>query len=128
MKKLTTLLSLSLLSFAGFSQNQIGGQKDAHGCLPGAGYQWSYLEKRCIRPFELKVQLINANKTFNAGILFNSSRSKAEVFSKEGFVILTKSKTDFYSGKLFGKSVTLSKKNGKWILSNSHNKILYTQP
>ena len=31
----------------------IGGDRDAHGCLPAAGYAWCELEKRCVRPWEL---------------------------------------------------------------------------
>ncbi|RVU23444.1 hypothetical protein EOJ36_10200 [Sandaracinomonas limnophila] len=124
---MTTILII-IISILGLSHNQIGGQKDSNGCLTGAGFQWSNLEKSCIRAFELKIQLTNSKKSFNAGVLFNSNKSKAEVFSKEGSYILTKYKTDNYSGKLAGKPITLHKKNGKWIVSNSQNKILYSQP
>ena len=31
----------------------IGGDRDAHGCLPAAGYAWCEREKRCVRPWEL---------------------------------------------------------------------------
>jgi hypothetical protein len=31
----------------------IGGDRDAHGCLPAAGYTWCEREKRCVRPWEL---------------------------------------------------------------------------
>ncbi|HRK72783.1 MAG TPA: hypothetical protein PLL64_00800 [Rhodothermales bacterium] len=45
-----------LLGFASVSSAQdspiIGGDQDAHGCNPSAGYTWSALKKTCIRIFE----------------------------------------------------------------------------
>jgi len=34
-----------------------GGDRDAHGCLPSAGYQWCARTARCERPWELAKQL-----------------------------------------------------------------------
>ena len=31
----------------------IGGDRDAHGCLPAAGYQWCARTNQCERPLEL---------------------------------------------------------------------------
>lgn len=31
----------------------IGGQRDAHGCLPAAGDQWCTRTRQCERPWEL---------------------------------------------------------------------------
>ncbi len=31
----------------------IGGDRDAHNCLPAAGYTWCEREKQCVRPWEL---------------------------------------------------------------------------
>lgn len=31
----------------------IGGDRDAQGCLPAAGYAWCEREKQCVRPWEL---------------------------------------------------------------------------
>lgn len=31
----------------------IGGDRDAHGCLPAAGYRWCQRSGRCERPWEL---------------------------------------------------------------------------
>ena len=30
----------------------IGGTKDAHGCLPGAGYSWCDAKEKCLRVWE----------------------------------------------------------------------------
>ena len=32
---------------------EVGGDQDAHGCTPGAGYSWCAKEKDCVRPWEL---------------------------------------------------------------------------
>lgn len=37
----------------------LGGDRDAHGCIPSAGYQWSEAEQACIRPWEHNVQTGN---------------------------------------------------------------------
>ena len=34
----------------------VGGQRDAHGCLPAAGYSWCAKENACVRPWELSAQ------------------------------------------------------------------------
>ncbi len=31
----------------------VGGDRDAHGCLPSAGYRWCERSARCERPWEL---------------------------------------------------------------------------
>ena len=31
----------------------IGGDRDAHGCLPAAGYAWCARVQQCVRPWEL---------------------------------------------------------------------------
>ena len=31
----------------------IGGDRDAHGCLPAAGYVWCARVQQCVRPWEL---------------------------------------------------------------------------
>jgi hypothetical protein len=35
------------------SPQVVGGDRDAHGCLPSAGYQWCERENACVRPWEL---------------------------------------------------------------------------
>ena len=31
----------------------VGGDRDAHGCIPSAGYRWCARSARCERPWEL---------------------------------------------------------------------------
>ena len=33
-------------------ERQIGGEKDEHGCLPAAGYQWCESKQECVRAWE----------------------------------------------------------------------------
>jgi len=50
-KKLILILIVVLL--IGCSQEQnIGGEKDEHGCLGAAGYRWCSSEQKCMRMWE----------------------------------------------------------------------------
>lgn len=40
------------------SPSPIGGQKDIHGCLTGAGYRWNSQARQCLRPWESKVRIL----------------------------------------------------------------------
>lgn len=42
-------------------QRAIGGDRDAHGRLPAAGYSWCARENRCVRPWELAEEKKFAN-------------------------------------------------------------------
>ncbi|AWT15614.1 hypothetical protein [Stenotrophomonas maltophilia] len=35
------------------SMTKVGGDRDAHGCIGSAGYQWCEHSQRCERPWEL---------------------------------------------------------------------------
>lgn len=60
----------------------VGSDRDSHGCISSAGYQWSELLKDCIRPFEKgsRLKAANGNETFAAYLVFNSDSSKVELF------------------------------------------------
>jgi membrane-bound inhibitor of C-type lysozyme len=71
MKKSILVVSLIALFAAGiffvFRVNTdipraIGGQKDAHGCLPGAGYSWCEAKHSCIRVWETSCTAAPAKK------------------------------------------------------------------
>lgn len=34
--------------------NVVGGDRDVHGCIPSAGYQWCEKLGECVRPWELE--------------------------------------------------------------------------
>lgn len=46
----------------------VGGDTDAQGCIPSAGYTWCEKTKQCERPWELAEQkgFENRNKQFTA--------------------------------------------------------------
>lgn len=35
------------------TETQVGADRDAHGCIPSAGYQWCEQQQQCVRPWEL---------------------------------------------------------------------------
>ncbi|BFM44409.1 hypothetical protein CFS9_30500 [Flavobacterium sp. CFS9] len=60
----------------------VGGDSDAHGCKPSAGYTWSALKKECVRLFEVGTKLAHSEdgKTYStvAYVIFDGN--KAELF------------------------------------------------
>lgn len=63
----------------------VGDDKDEHGCIGSAGYQWSVLKNKCLRAFEeadakLLPAKAAATYTSSAIVLFNDDQSKAELY------------------------------------------------
>jgi len=57
MKRLIATLCLTiavLLGSAGCTQKLLGGDRDNHGCIGSAGYEWSPEKQQCVRPWEHK--------------------------------------------------------------------------
>lgn len=52
-KILTPLLLLGITACSSTTQEPIGGDRDAHGCLPAAGYLWCERTQTCERSWEL---------------------------------------------------------------------------
>ncbi|PKH07393.1 hypothetical protein [Moritella sp. Urea-trap-13] len=53
MKLLTPLLCLGITACSATQPEVIGGDRDAHGCLPAAGYLWCERTQTCERSWEL---------------------------------------------------------------------------
>lgn len=57
MKKKLFILILSIGVISGCSGSQqssiVGNDKDSHGCIASAGYQWCHKENSCVRSWEL---------------------------------------------------------------------------
>lgn len=102
---------------------KVGGDKDKHGCIHSAGYTWSEINKTCIRPFELKNQLFNADKTFIASVNISNDGKNAEVFSKEGYFLMLKKNDSTYE---HSKAILIIGKN-HWLFSDKKNNIEYTK-
>jgi len=52
------------------SQQLVGNDRDAHGCIGSAGYSWSEAEQKCVRPWEE-----NASSTSNDTNASNSTQN-----------------------------------------------------
>lgn len=55
-KKLMILFVLGFLFMGCAKESEpqlVGGDRDAHGCIPSAGYSWCERTKQCERPWEL---------------------------------------------------------------------------
>lgn len=90
MKKLVSALALSATLSACAAQHDtdatlIGGQKDAHGCLTGAGQSYSYLKKACVQVFNVAdIRLDDpANSTLAVYAILSADRQQAEVFAAD---------------------------------------------
>ncbi|HFK2927287.1 TPA: hypothetical protein ACGY8I_002418 [Aeromonas hydrophila] len=83
-----TLMAASLLLAACSTPEQhlVGADRDSHGCIGSAGYQWSALTKQCVRLFEQGIRLnpTDAGQTSSAFVLFNADQSQAELTLPSG--------------------------------------------
>lgn len=61
-----------------------GGDRDAHGCIPSAGYTWSAVKNKCIRIFEDGTRLNSfRGDEKSAYVVFDDSGKKAEAYIPE---------------------------------------------
>ena len=136
---------LSLIPFALFllsttcsaQQNPsiVGADRDEHNCIGSAGYQWSMLQKKCIRIFEDGIRLdpvaSDLNKTLSAFVVFKSESENAQV---EMFIpgvkdsILLKNIKKGEAGTWKNANYTLVLKGGMYTLSDKNKKSLYQGP
>ncbi len=116
------------------SENKMGNDRDEHGCIASAGYQWSELLKDCIRPFEKGIKLISATDEFSqfaSFLIVNADSSKVEVFmpkTKERPILIRQkpqASVEIWKAENHPTlSVTLSK--GKWKLLEN-DEVIYEQ-
>lgn len=100
---------------------KVGADRDKHGCIHSAGYTWSEINKTCLRPFELKNKLFNGDRTFIAAVNVSNDGKIAEVFSKEGYFLMTKKNDSTY---LHPKAILILGKN-QWFFSDKKNGFEY---
>ncbi|MGV3761596.1 hypothetical protein [Parapedobacter sp.] len=81
----------------------IGGEKDDHGCLVGAGETWSELQQGCVQIFDIgqrlnPVEVPDGGAVISAFVLWDDDRSKAELFlpDGEGAIIMEKGENEIY--------------------------------
>lgn len=122
MKK-TIVLSTIFLGSLAFAQTRpaaLGSDRDAHGCIGSAGYTYSQVKKDCVRLFEQKIKLTQAepkgSSTSVAAVIFSKDMKEAEVFLSEvneGSMILTRAgKGKAKAWKKDGYTLVPYKKNG----------------
>lgn len=129
--KNTNLLLAAMMTVtfatAGFAQTTtpkaVGSDKDKHGCIGSAGYTFSVVKDKCIKLFEEKIQLKEADskKSYvaNAVVILSKDGKKAEVFlpDDKGSIILNKA-VEYRDTTLY--------KNKKGVYQLSKDKDNYT--
>jgi hypothetical protein len=128
----TVILLLSLQKGQAQTPPKVGGDKDEHGCISSAGYQWSAIRNECVRIFEIGTALSakakNLDQSLACYIIFKSKteRSKIEIFipKEQKAIILTKNKSkNTFLWK--NEAYTLSLLKGVYRLKDSKNTLLY---
>lgn len=112
-----------------------GSDRDAHGCIGSAGYQWSALRGECIRLFEKGIRLdpkaANLDQTVSAFVVFKSDTEDAvaELYlpSGNGAINLQKDKSNG-AGKWAGDHYVLTQWKGMYSLENDKKVLLYEGP
>ena len=63
----------------------VGGETDAHSCLPSAGQSYSYLKKACVQVFDVAdIKLDDpANKTQAVYGILSEDKQQVEVFASD---------------------------------------------
>lgn len=129
------MASLSTLSFGQTEPKPsetlpplVGGDTDAHGCKPSAGYTFSVLKNDCIRTFEQEIQLNevkskNSYKSF-AAVIISDDKKQVEIFmpSITGSIVLSKKlKTKFPTWQ---KGNIILTKRSKYYLKQA-NRVIF---
>lgn len=134
MKSIYFIVILSAFFMIACSQKKavmsVGGEKDSHGCLSSAGYQWSEVRKDCIRIFEDGIQLISVtdkDATLAAYAVFSSDSSLVEVFIPgvdKNPILRKQGKAGYWSeNPKFMGAYNFAKENGIWILSQADREL-----
>ena len=109
----------------------VGNDKDEHGCIGSAGYQWSAVLNNCIRIFEAGTRLSAAaavsDKTVDAFAILSADNTKAEIYvptlSGSG-IILTQTKNN---SKIWAKDDWLLEKTTKGLQLKKAGIVQYEQ-
>ena len=81
---LTALLALAACSTQAVKSNapMLGGDRDAHNCIPSAGQTWSQLKQDCVQVFNVAdLRLADPdNDTLAIYVILSADKQQAEVF------------------------------------------------
>ncbi|MEI8053861.1 MAG: hypothetical protein WCH52_08960 [Bacteroidota bacterium] len=94
--KYTTLfLSLFIFSCSPHVSNKmVGNDRDVHGCIGSAGYQWSEIKKECIRPFELQNKWLQKDSSIYCYTIISKTKDSLEIYSSKGHFLFKKKKEE----------------------------------
>ena len=111
------------------SKPLVGSDRDAHGCIASAGYQWSELLKDCIRPFEKGIRMSpvsDPSSSLGAYLVFSADQSKVEVYlPQEKHRPLLSRKGDVWKSR-HTPNYQVKRTNGKWGIYNQ-GKLIYSE-
>lgn len=91
MKKAFSMIALTTL-LAACSQTQqlqeaptLGGQQDAHGCLPSAGQTYSHIKQQCVQVFDIAdIRLADpTNQTLAVYGILSDDKQQVEIFAAD---------------------------------------------
>ncbi len=111
---------------------KVGGDKDSHGCIASAGYEWSAIRDECIRIFEKGIRLnakgAGLDTTFSAFAVFSAKTdsTQAELFlvGVKNTVILNRVGDEKLS-VWKNKDYTLTSIKGIYNLKDAKKTLLY---
>lgn len=91
-------------SVANEDAHSIGGDKDEHGCLVGAGQTWSQIKQGCIQVFNVGLRLNpvdvkEGEAVISAFVVANDDQSKVELFlpdNTKNTIIMDKTDNNIY--------------------------------
>ena len=92
------------------SKNLVGNDRDEHGCIASAGYQWSEARKDCIRIWEAGVRFESNDQSLY--VVFSPDNQYAEIFAEKGQRVLCKRIKNDDTWTARGKKGKVTKDNG----------------
>lgn len=80
-KSLSALMLTTSLAACSSQEPAIGGQTDAHGCLPSTGASYSFLKQQCVQWFNVAdIKLTDPdNDTLAVYVILSDDKTQAEV-------------------------------------------------
>ena|SRR3712207_4829577 len=74
---------IGLLTSCEVKEEHNNAKQDKYGCLPSAGFSYSWLKKECVQPFNLaNIRLADPlNKDSAIYVVLSEDKSQAELFS-----------------------------------------------
>jgi hypothetical protein len=109
-----------------------GNDRDEHGCIGSAGFQWSEVKKECIRLFEKGIRLepkaAHLNQTLSAFAVFKSDtdEAQAEIFlpNEKKSILLAQDKKEG-AGLWKNDVYQLLQWKGMYLLEDAKGTVLY---